>query len=159
GAPAWELDVQLTRDGVPVVLHDESLLRTTDIAARFAGDPRGVDGFRVTDFDFDEIRSLDAGSWFVDDNGGARSARAFGTRDRLAPAHIEHYRSGQVFIPTLDEALILTKEQDWLVNVEIKSLPEQPPGLVDRVLEVIEETSTSDRILISSFDHNAIAET
>src|SRR5947208_17127210 len=61
GAEAWELDVQSTRDGVPVVLHDASLLRTTDVAARFAGDPRGRDGFRVSDFDFDEIRTLDAG--------------------------------------------------------------------------------------------------
>src|SRR3954452_7141634 len=68
GADAWEFDVQMTRDGVPVIIHDESLLRTTDVAARFAGDPRGRDGFCVSDFDFDEIRILDAGSWFVDDN-------------------------------------------------------------------------------------------
>ena len=33
-----ELDVQLTRDGVPIVLHDESLERTTDVATKFAGD-------------------------------------------------------------------------------------------------------------------------
>ncbi len=157
GAPAWELDVQLTRDGVPVVVHDESLLRTTDVATQFAGDPRGRDGFHVADFDFDEVRSLDAGSWFVADNGGPRSARSFGTLDQLDRAHIDHYRSGEVFIPTLEEALILTTEQDWLVNVEIKSFPEQPPGLVDRVLEVIAETGTTDRILISSFDHNDIA--
>ena len=52
GAEAWELDVQLTRDGVAVVLHDESLSRTTDVAARFPGDPRGRDGYRVTDFDW-----------------------------------------------------------------------------------------------------------
>ena len=127
GADAWELDVQLTRDGVPVVIHDESLLRTTDVAARFAGDPRGRDGFRVSDFDFDEVRSLDAGSWFVADDGGPRSARDFGTLDRLDPADIDHFRSGSVLIPTLEEALIFTKEQDWLVNVEIKSFPEQPP--------------------------------
>src|SRR5277367_6919432 len=53
GAPAWEFDVQLTRDGVPVILHDESLLRTTNVATRFAGDPRGRDGFRIADFDFE----------------------------------------------------------------------------------------------------------
>src|SRR3984957_6809237 len=77
GADAWELDVQLTRDGVPVVLHDESLLRTTDVATRFKDDPGGRAGFRVSDFDFEEIRSLDAGSWFVAADGGPRSARSF----------------------------------------------------------------------------------
>src|SRR6516165_9960808 len=101
GAEAWELDVQLTRDGVPVVLHDESLLRTTDVATRFAGDPRGRGGFRVSDFDLEEVRTLDAGSWFVDDRGGTRSARDLGTLDRLAPEHVAYYRSGQIFIPTL----------------------------------------------------------
>ena len=75
GADAWELDVQLTRDGVPIVLHDESLLRTTDVATRFKDDPRGQAGFRVSDFDFSEIRALDAGSWFVAADGG-RSLRA-----------------------------------------------------------------------------------
>src|SRR5438309_3722032 len=112
GADAWEFDVQMIRDGVPVILHDESLLRTTDVAARFAGDPRGRNGFRVSDFDLDEVRTLDAGSWFVDP-GGPRPAREFESFGRLDPAHIAHYRSGQVFIPTLEEALVLTNEQDW----------------------------------------------
>src|SRR5262249_12041353 len=156
GADAWEFDVQLTRDGVPVILHDESLLRTTDVAARFAGDPRGRDGFRISDFDFDEIRSLDAGSWFVADGGGPRSARDFSALDQLDPADIDHYRSGSVCIPTLEEALIFTKEQGWLANVEIKSFPDHPPGLVERVLEVIAASGIADRILISSFDHDDI---
>ncbi len=67
GAEAWELDVQLTRDGVAVVFHDETLSRTTDVADRFGDDPRGRDGFRLADFDWCEIASLDAGSWFVAD--------------------------------------------------------------------------------------------
>ena len=156
GADAWELDVQLTRDAVPIVIHDESLLRTTDVAVRFAGDARGRDGFRVSDFAFDEVRSLDAGSWFVADAGGPRSARDFGTLDRLDPAHVEGFRSGLVRIPTLEEALLFTREQDWLVNVEIKSFPERPAGIVARVLEVVAATGTSDRVLISSFDHDDV---
>jgi glycerophosphoryl diester phosphodiesterase len=157
GADAWEFDVQLTRDGVPILLHDESLLRTTDVASRFHGDPRARDGFLVSDFDFSEVRALDAGSWYVAPNGGARSARAFGTLDRLTTESVALYRSGQVRIPTLGEALSLTKELDWLVNVEIKSFPESPPGLVEQVLEVIAQTGTAPRVLVSSFDHTDVA--
>ncbi len=156
GAAAWEFDVQLTRDGVPVVLHDESLLRTTDVATRFAGDPRGRDGFRVSDFDLDEVRSLDAGSWFVAGDGGFRSSRDFGTLDRLAPESIDRFRSGTVRIPTLEEALIFTREADWLANVEIKSFPDRPPGLVEQTLQLIEATETENRVLISSFDHDDV---
>ena len=130
GADAWELDVQLTRDGVPIVLHDDSLVRTTDVATRFKDDPRAASGFRVSDFDFAEVRSLDAGSWFVAPDGGLAPRSAFGTLAQLEPASVAHYGSGKVTIPTLAEALRLTAELDWLVNVEIKSFPESPPGLV-----------------------------
>jgi glycerophosphoryl diester phosphodiesterase len=157
GATAWEMDVQLTRDGVPIVLHDESLLRTTDVAQKFAGDARGGDGFRLSDFDLDEVRSLDAGSWFVSEEGGGRSARDFGTLGRMKPSMLGHYASGRVKIPTLVEALTFTREQDWLVNVEIKSFPERPRAMVEPVLQVIAATETSCRVLISSFDHRDVA--
>jgi glycerophosphoryl diester phosphodiesterase len=157
GANAWELDVQLSRDGVPVVIHDESLLRTTDVARKFAGDGRGRAGFRVSDFDFDEVRSLDAGSWFVAEDGGPRSARDFGSRNRLDSSQVQHFESGRVVIPTLSESLLFTEEHDWLVNVEIKSFPERPGELAEPVLRAIAETKTASRVLISSFDHRDVA--
>lgn len=157
GAGAWELDVHLTRDGVPIVLHDESLLRTTDVAEKFAGDRRGRDDFHVSDFDFDEVRALDAGSWFVSEHGGPRSARDFGSRARLEPALLEHYASRRVVIPTLSEALVFTRDHDWLVNVEIKAFPERPRDSVEPILKVIAETRTASRVLISSFDHRDVA--
>lgn len=52
GADYAEIDVQLTADGIPVLLHDRDLMRV-------AGDPR-----RLTDLTFDEVRKLDVGSWF-----------------------------------------------------------------------------------------------
>ncbi|MCH9643518.1 MAG: glycerophosphoryl diester phosphodiesterase [Gammaproteobacteria bacterium] len=52
GATSVEFDVMLTRDGVPVIMHDWSVNRTTD------GDGR------VCDLDYAEIATLDAGSWF-----------------------------------------------------------------------------------------------
>jgi glycerophosphoryl diester phosphodiesterase len=52
GVPWVELDVQLTRDGVPVVFHDDRLERTTD------------GGGRLVDASLAEVRRLDAGRWF-----------------------------------------------------------------------------------------------
>ena len=50
---AWvEFDVKLTRDGVPVLIHDDRLERTTDGAGR------------VADTSFAALRRLDAGGWF-----------------------------------------------------------------------------------------------
>jgi glycerophosphoryl diester phosphodiesterase len=153
GADAWELDVQLSRDGVAVVLHDESLVRTTDVALRFAGDARGRQGFHVSDFDWHELEALDAGSWFAAEQGADRGAVAFDTLDGLDESRRRLYRSGAIRVPSLLDALSLTVELDWLVNVEIKSFPESPPGLVEAVLDGIERTGAADRVLLSSFDH------
>ncbi|MGM0651862.1 MAG: glycerophosphodiester phosphodiesterase [Bacillota bacterium] len=53
GADGIEFDVQLSKDSVPVVIHDETLNRTTD------GDGN------VADFTLAELKALDAGSWFA----------------------------------------------------------------------------------------------
>jgi glycerophosphoryl diester phosphodiesterase len=55
GAPALEFDIRATRDGVPVVFHDETLERTTNGTGR------------VVDTVFRELNQLDAGSWFSSD--------------------------------------------------------------------------------------------
>jgi glycerophosphoryl diester phosphodiesterase len=157
GADAWELDVQLTRDGIPVVLHDESLARTTDVALRYRSDPRGRSGYRLSDFDLAEVLALDAGSWFVDKEGRPRTAEAFGTLGRLEQSRIAYFQSGSVRIPTLFDALRYTKEHDWVVNIEIKSFPEGPPDLVERVLDVVAEKGMETQVVLSSFDHSDIA--
>jgi glycerophosphoryl diester phosphodiesterase len=156
-AEAWELDVQLTRDGVPVVIHDSSLLRTTDVAVRFAGDARSADQFRVADFDLAEIRALDAGGWFLNPLGGTRTAADFGTLQQIPSADRERFRSGEVRVPTLVEALELTARLDWLVNIELKSSTADNPALIDLVLAVVDATGTATRVAISSFDHADVA--
>jgi glycerophosphoryl diester phosphodiesterase len=157
GADAWEFDVRLSRDGVPVVIHDESLARTTDVVARFRYDPRAARDFLVSEFDFDEIRSLDAGSWFLGEEGRARTARAFGSRHSLRPEDVLLFASGGVRVPSLREALELTARLDWLANVELKSFPNDGRELVHAVLAEVEAVGIADRILISSFDHREVA--
>jgi len=60
GADGIELDVHLSRDGVPVVLHDETVDRTTDGCGH------------VEDLTLDQLQQLDAGSWFDPDSAGER---------------------------------------------------------------------------------------
>src|SRR5262249_25294 len=112
GADLWELDVQLARDGVPIVVHEGTLVRTTDAARTLTGDERACDGFRVADFTSAEARGLDAGSWFLDPAGPYRSAAWFGTLDRLTSQDRERFGSGVVRMPTLVEALELTAALD-----------------------------------------------
>jgi glycerophosphoryl diester phosphodiesterase len=157
GADAWEFDVRTTRDGVPVVLHDASLVRTTDVALRFARDPRGASGYLVADYDLDEVRTLDAGGWFLDPAGPPRSATWFGSTDRLSDADRALFGSGQVRIPTLAEALELTVRLGWPANVELKTTSADDPALLDRLFALIDEARAGPLVEVSSFDHADVA--
>lgn len=55
-----EIDVQLTKDGVPILIHDFHVERTTN----------GVGN--VEDFTFEQIRKLDAGAWFASQYAGEK---------------------------------------------------------------------------------------
>lgn len=61
-----EIDVQRTKDGKLVNFHDCTMERTTDIEDLYPGRPR----YRVSDFTWNELRRLDAGSWFHDKYAG-----------------------------------------------------------------------------------------
>ena len=83
GADGIELDIQETQDHVFVVCHDQNLSRT-------AGMNRNISDLR-----YEELRRLDAGSWF----------------------------SGQFCgqcIPTLEEVLQFGRENQLYLNIEIK---------------------------------------
>ena len=80
GADYVEQDLTLTRDGVLVCLHDDTLERTTDVETRFpdrAVAETGADGqprkrWYANDFTLAELKTLDAGSWFDARFAGAR---------------------------------------------------------------------------------------
>jgi glycerophosphoryl diester phosphodiesterase len=68
GADAFELDVRLTADGVPVILHDPTLDRTTDRAGP------------VADWSAVQVASADAGARFSLDGGRTNPWRGRGVR-------------------------------------------------------------------------------
>ncbi len=68
GADYVEQDLQISKDGVLVCLHDLTLERTTDVEEVFP--QRSTTGsdkqktWNVSDFTLQELKTLDAGSWF-----------------------------------------------------------------------------------------------
>jgi glycerophosphoryl diester phosphodiesterase len=91
-----EQDLAVTRDGVLICLHDESLERTTDVEAVFPDrasvDPAtGTRRWLAVDFTLAEIKRLDAGSWFDPRFAGERiptwdeAVAAVGTAAGLYP--------------------------------------------------------------------------
>ena len=117
GADMAEIDVTLTADNRVVVIHDETLQRTTNGSGN------------VAEHDFDEIRSLDAGSWFAPQFAGEK-------------------------VPTLGEVLDLVKGQ-ILLNVEIKS-EAVGRGISDKVAAAIKERGMTDQVIVSSFSPTAL---
>ncbi|XP_029655868.2 glycerophosphodiester phosphodiesterase domain-containing protein 5-like [Octopus sinensis] len=60
----FESDVRISLDGIPFILHDKTLRRTTNIEEVY---PDRVDDDAST-FTFDELRKLNAGSWFLEED-------------------------------------------------------------------------------------------
>lgn len=64
GASVFETDVMVSSDGVPFLMHDERLSRTTNIASVF---PERVSA-HSSDFSWAELQRLNAGDWFLERN-------------------------------------------------------------------------------------------
>ena len=160
GCPMFEVDVHMSKDGVLVVHHDDDLTRCTDVALTFPG--RGPS--YVSDFTYQELRTLDAGSWFVDQLSRPPAMRQ-PFLESLTDQEIEAfvsaddrrlYASGAVQIPTLRETLELGQRHGVMVDIELKTLPRMYGGLADAVMDVVMSMQMQDRVLISSFDHEQL---
>jgi glycerophosphoryl diester phosphodiesterase len=83
GAKLVEMDCRETKDGVPIVVHDRELDRTTDARKRWR--KRHI---RVESRTLAEIRTLDAGSWFGPSYAGARVPLLSEALDIIGPGAI-----------------------------------------------------------------------
>jgi glycerophosphoryl diester phosphodiesterase len=153
GADYVEQDLAVTRDGVLVCLHDESLERTTDAEEVFPDravvDPAtGRKQWLAIDFTLAEIKRLDAGSWFDPSFAGERiptweeTVAALGPSARLYPElkTPELYRSRGIdqtalFIDSVerlgltsrgDRALIVQSFDDRPLRTIATTLPRIP---------------------------------
>ena len=151
GADFWEMDVQRTADGRLVVFHDDDLARTTDVSARHEFCERAP--WPVHAFTLEELRGLDAGSWFAD-------ADPYGTiaRGEVRQGDLGRMRGQR--IPTLEEVLAFTRRNAFPMNLEIKDQFHEPGDMtiVAEVLRAVREAEAEDLVLISSFNHAYLAE-
>lgn len=111
-----ENDVQRTKDGELVVIHDDGLARTTNAEEVFPGRAP----WKVKDFTAAEVARLDAGGWF-----GPRYA---GTR-----------------VPTLTEYMRRIEHNHEKLFLEIKS-PELYPGIEREILKLLGNEGWLDRL-------------
>ena len=148
GADMWELDIQMTADGELIVIHDSTLKRTSNVREVFPSRKPWL----VHEFTLDEIRLLDFGSWFTEQDPFGQIAAGVVTESNLADYAGEP-------VPTLREALAFTLEHNWQVNLEIKDLSENPghPHIVDKVVSLLQELDMVDQVLISSFHQDYLA--
>lgn len=77
GAAFVEQDVVLTKDNVPLVLHDIHLESTTDVASRFPERKRKDGRYYVIDFTLAEIRQLNATQRFKPQTGKPAAPERF----------------------------------------------------------------------------------
>jgi glycerophosphoryl diester phosphodiesterase len=132
GVDMVEVDVQRTRDGALVVMHDATLLRTTDVRNRYPGRAP----WSLSELTFAELRGLDAGGWF-------------------SPAH-----TGER-VPTLAEVLAVLRGTGTGLLLELKR-PDLHPGVVaDLAVELVAHHRASGPpvdVVVQSFDVPAMKE-
>lgn len=121
GADGIELDVQLTKDQKLVVIHDNTVDRTTDGSGE------------ITDFTLEELKGLDAGSWF---NSAFKGER----------------------IPTFDEVLACLIENGFkgILNIEVKTDEKDYPGIEEILVNRLRERAYEFTIWYSSFNFTTL---
>ncbi|HKQ05271.1 MAG TPA: glycerophosphodiester phosphodiesterase [Blastocatellia bacterium] len=145
GADGFELDVQLSADGQPVVIHDARLNRTTDhmgaVAALTAA----------------ELAASDAGSWFA-----RRLARRPRTRAMAQSVAKLTKDDGLSFagesVPGLGGVLAMAAAANVKrVYIELKGNRRQDKqSLLDAVLTLVRQHKMERAVTLLSFDHEIV---
>ena len=156
GVDYLELDLQRTKDGVLIALHDDDLRRTTNIKEIFPG--REMD--TVDKFTFADLQSLDAGSWFnirFPDRARAsfKNLRILRLQDVIDIAEGGSQRSGLYIetksarrFPGIERQLVeILTVRGW-IKPHLNGLSESPPAKRARV---------PARVIFQSFEPESLA--
>ena len=157
GADYIELDVVLTKDGVPVIRHEPLLDHTTDVASHKQWQDRQATR---------QLDGADAKGWYVDDFTLAevKSLRAVERISQLRAQSAEH--SGRYDIPTLEEVVKMVvalnaepnTDKDIGLYIEFKNpqyFSDRGQDITQAVLDVLSRyalNNASAKVLLQSFD-------
>ncbi len=137
-----EFDIQFTKDNVPIVFHDDKLLRTSNA--------KEIKGFKkpynLCDYTYKQLKKLDISSWFYKKD-------PFFQEERLKqPKKIER-------IVTLEEVLKLASNEDLLLNIEIKynSCHILSQKQFEIIVNLIHHYTRENHVIISSFEHSYVS--
>jgi glycerophosphoryl diester phosphodiesterase len=159
GADYIEQDVVLTRDGVPVILHDIHLETTTDVALRFPERAREDGRFYALDFDLAELRQLRVHERSTRDDSGAEVA----VYPKRFPLEVALFR-----IPTLAEEIDLISGLDRSrglrtgLYIELKAPnwhQAQGHDIATAVLQVLSQKGYAERtgqVFLQCFDDRTL---
>ncbi|XXM70666.1 glycerophosphodiester phosphodiesterase [Lysinibacillus sphaericus] len=131
GGDYIELDLQMTKDGELIAMHDETLDRTTNGSGQ------------VKDHTLEEIKSLDAGSWFNEAYPEKAKEEYNGLQVQTLQEVIEHFGKNKNYY------------------IETKS-PDVYPGMEEKLLEILDEynltrqNGPSSRVIIQSFSEESL---
>ena len=148
---AYETDILISKDLIPVITHDFRL--DPSFTKDEEGDWITDENIKIFDLTYNEISKFDVGSL----NKLTRYGRRF-----LNQRSLENQK-----IPKLDELLKLSLKnlsKDTIINLEIKSTPDEknltpnPKEMVQIVLNDIKKSNLQDKIIISSFDWRILRE-
>ncbi|MFL8935326.1 glycerophosphodiester phosphodiesterase [Rossellomorea oryzaecorticis] len=131
GGDYIELDLQMTKDGELIAMHDETLDRTTNGTGQ------------VKDHTLEEIKSLDAGSWFNEAYPEKAKDEYNGLQVQTLQEVIEHFGKNKNYY------------------IETKS-PDVYPGMEEKLLEILKDynltrqNGPSSRVIIQSFSEESL---
>jgi glycerophosphoryl diester phosphodiesterase len=127
GADGIEFDVRLTRDHVPVVIHDNTLRRTAGLPAR------------ITDLTWSELEKVDVGSWFAQ-------------KRKLPPGSF-----ATETLPSLEQLFTLFESNNLILYLEMKcdSVSEHAP-LAEACCKSINKHGLKERVIVECFELAAL---
>lgn len=147
GVDMLDMNVQLTKDGVLIVHHDDTLDRATN----------GVGA--VADFTYAELALFDDAYWFTKDCGACADRpadeylyRGIRTGDVPAPAG---YTADDFKIPTFRE--LVERYPDIPLNVEIKGSGDPAKAAADVLLAELTELGRASATVVASFDDEVVS--